>query len=200
LSELRQVLVRVEQTTKSKLRTDGGVWVEQLLTATPRAAMDATLETGGVTEPVAPDAMGMNAAAAAAFARRYGLTEGRGPMPGPAPPVAEMAPAPPPEAGVPGAVPGEIPGAVPGAETAPADTNLVSALTITFRAVSLKTVSGQPDADKGIAYTVEQELRNSVWFDPDPRQTRTTSDVTNDEQTGTFTFSVVARLKQPFNL
>ena len=36
LSELRQVLIRVEQTTKSKLRTDAGVWIEQLITAAPR--------------------------------------------------------------------------------------------------------------------------------------------------------------------
>src|SRR5208283_2343783 len=36
LTELRQVLIRVEQTTKSKLRTDAGVWIEQLITAAPR--------------------------------------------------------------------------------------------------------------------------------------------------------------------
>ena len=36
LTELRRVLIRVEQTTKSKLRTDAGVWIEQLITAAPR--------------------------------------------------------------------------------------------------------------------------------------------------------------------
>ena len=73
-------------------------------------------------------------------------------------------------------------------------------MTMTFRAVSLKTVSGQADADKGIAYAVLQELQNSPLFDPDPQETQTTSDVTNDEQTGTFTFSIVAKLKHPLKL
>src|SRR5512137_1567375 len=40
LSELRRVLIRVEQTTKSKLRTDAGVWVEQLTTAALRQQGD----------------------------------------------------------------------------------------------------------------------------------------------------------------
>jgi hypothetical protein len=37
-------------------------------------------------------------------------------------------------------------------------------------------------------------------FEPDPQETHTTSDVINDEQTKTFTFSVVARLKRPLKL
>jgi hypothetical protein len=69
-----------------------------------------------------------------------------------------------------------------------------------FRAVSLKNVSGQADADKGIAYTVLQELQNSPLFDPDPLETRTDSEVMPDEQTGTFTFSLIARLKRPLKL
>ena len=192
LSELRRVLIRVEQTTKSKLRTDAGVWIEQLLTAAPRAEGEATPGAGGGTMPVAPDALGGDAAAAAAFNRRYGLAEGRGAMPAPPPPVAEQAPVPPPDGAAPGGVP------APGPVTA--DTNQVATLTITFRAVSLKSISGEPNADKDIAYAVEQELRSSPLFNPDPQQTRTTSDVSNDEQTGTFTFSVVARLKDPLKL
>jgi len=113
-------------------------------------------------------------------------------MPAPPPPVAEQAPVPPPDGAAPGGVP------APGPVTA--DTNQVATLTITFRAVSLKSISGEPNADKDIAYAVEQELRSSPLFNPDPQQTRTTSDVSNDEQTGTFTFSVVARLKDPLKL
>ena len=115
-------------------------------------------------------------------------------MPMPQPPVAEQppAPVPPPE--------GAVPGAIPAPGLATADTNQVGSVTITFRAVSLKGTSGQPDADKGIAYAVEHELRNSPLFESDPQQTRTTSDVSHDEQTGTFTFSVVARLKKPLKL
>jgi hypothetical protein len=80
------------------------------------------------------------------------------------------------------------------------DTNEVATLAITFRAVSLKNVSGQADADKGIAYTVLQELQGSPLFDSDPKETRTEGDVSNDEQTGTFTFTLVARLKRPLKL
>jgi hypothetical protein len=47
---------------------------------------------------------------------------------------------------------------------------------------------------------VLQELHNSPLFESDPQQTRTASDVTNDEQTGTFTFSIVAKLKHPIKL
>ena len=41
------------------------------------------------------------------------------------------------------------------------DTNEIATLTLTFRAVSLKDVSGQPEADKDIAYAVVQELQSS---------------------------------------
>jgi hypothetical protein len=93
-------------------------------------------------------------------------------------------------------------GTMPGVGAAPGmvDTNQIANLTITFRAVSLKNVSGQPDADKNIAYSVMQELRSSPYFDPDPQVTHTTSEVVNDENSGTFTFSVVARLKHPLKL
>ncbi len=196
LSELRRVLIRVEQTTKSKLRTDAGVWVEQLTTAALRQQGDATLGLGGGAVPVAPDSMGQDSAAQREFARRYGLEmRGGAPMAPPPmapPPVAEQAPVPPPDGGIPGGAPVPAPVAD--------DTNQVSKLTITFRAVSLKNVSGQADADKGIAYAVLQELQNSPLFESDPQKTHTSSDVTNDEQTGTFTFSIVARLKHPLKL
>ena len=101
------------------------------------------------------------------------------------------------------AEPPQAPQSPDGAAAAPqtkGDTNEIATLTLTFRAVSLKNVSGQPDADKGIAYAVLQQLQSSQLFDPDPQQTKTASDVTNDEQTGTFTFSIVARLKHPLKL
>ena len=186
LSELRQVLIRVEQTTKNKLRTDAGVWIEQLVTAAPRPEGEAT---PGLEAPPALGVRGpggADAAAREAFNRRYGL-EGRGMAP--AAPPAEPAPA-----------DGTTPGATPGRRKPKGDTNEVATITITFRAVSLKNVSGQADADKGIAYTVLQELQNSPYFDSDPQETRTDSDVTNDEQTGTFTFSLIARLKRPLKL
>jgi len=85
-------------------------------------------------------------------------------------------------------------------DAAVTDTNAVATLNLTFRAVSVKDVSGQADADKGIAYAMLHELQNSPLFDPDPQATRTASDVTHDEQTGTFTFSIIARLRHPLKL
>jgi type IV pilus assembly protein PilM len=196
LSELRRLLIRVEQTSKSKLRTDPGVWVEQLITAAPRTEGEGTPGMEGGPMPGPPGILGGDDATARAFRRRYGL-EGRGmmpgPMPAPAPPAAEQMPSPPPADGA-------APGVAPAPRKAKGDTNEIATLTITFRAVSLKNNSGQADADKGIAYSVLQELQNSPFFDPDPQETHTTSEVMNDEQTGTFTFSIVARLKRPLKL
>jgi type IV pilus assembly protein PilM len=185
LSELRRVMMRVEQTSKSKLRTDAGVWIEQLITAAPRQEGEGIPGQDAGAGPAAPGAGGMDRAAAAAFRRRYGLDGSRGGAAAPPPPAAD-APAPDAAAASPRKPKG--------------DTNEVATLTMTFRAVSLKDVSGRPEADKDIAYTVVQELQNSPMFDPDPQETHTTSDVTNDEQTKTFTFSVVARLKRPLKL
>jgi type IV pilus assembly protein PilM len=191
LTELRRVLIRVEQTTKSKLRTDAGVWIEQLITAAPRPEG----EGGPGPEPGAgpPTSGGMSEA----FLQRYGLRGRR--MPGTPPPAAEPTPTATPTEGA-------APDGTPGSPRKPkGDTNEIATLTITFRAVSVKDISGRPEADKDIAYAVVQEmlaakLQDSPLFDPDPQETHTTSDVINDEQTKTFTFSVVARLKHPLKL
>jgi type IV pilus assembly protein PilM len=196
LSELRQVLIRVEQTTKNKLRTDAGVWVEQFQTAAPRPEEESVVPAyGGFGYP------GMNPAAMEAFRRRYmmGGRMGMG-MPGaPAPPSQEealqkslQASATPPA--------GEAASGGPSSPTKPkGNTNEIATLTLSFRAVSLKDVSGQPDADKGIAFAVLQELQSSPFFDPDPKETKTDSEVAYDEN-GTFTFRIIARLKRPLKL
>ncbi|MGO8930552.1 MAG: pilus assembly protein PilM, partial [Limisphaerales bacterium] len=180
LSELRRVLIRVEQTTKTRLRTDAGVWIDRLLTATPRPEGEAA---PGLAQ--APSLASMEASAR--YRRRYGL-DGRPGAP-PPPPAEPAAPA---------------PGAAPDGSTSPkkpktGDTNEIATVTLTFRAVSLKDVSGQADADKGIAYGVLQELQGSPFFDPDPQETRTDSEVTYDEN-GTFTFRIIARLRRPLKL
>jgi hypothetical protein len=164
LSELRQVLIRVEQTTKNKLRTDAGVWIEQLITAAPRLEGEMTPGLEGVG---LPGRRGEDEN----FRKKLGLERG---MPG------DQASA--------------------DGTRSKGNTNEIATITMTFRAVSLKNVSGQADADKGIAYTVLQELQGSPLFDSDPKETRTEGDVSNDEQSGTFTFTLVARLKRPFKL
>jgi hypothetical protein len=127
----------------------------------------------------------MDGAAAEAFRRRYGLERGAAPAPPPAEPVAVA-----PEAGA--------PGGAPAARKAKGGTNEIASITIAFRGVDLTAVSGQPEANKGIAFDVLKELQNSPAFDAE--ETKTSTDVTPDAQTGTFTFSLVAQLKRPLKL
>jgi hypothetical protein len=192
LSELRQVLIRAEQATKNKLHTDAGVWIEQLTSAAPKPEGEGTPGMAPGLSPGPRVMSGAESAAQEAFNKRYGLEGGRrGPAAPPA--AAEPAPASP-------AADGSTPSATPGRRKPTGDTNEIATITLTFRAVSLRNVSGQADADKGIAYTVLQELQSSPLFDSDPQETRTEGDVSNDEPTGTFTFSLIARLKRPLKL
>lgn len=179
LSELRQVLVKVEQTTKSKLRTDAGVWIEYLTTTTPRPVEEAGPGLAAEPQQEAPSPDD-------AYARRYHLEQSAEPAPAGAMPVPRPST--------------DVPTDVPPDQMAPAGTNEVGTINLAFRAVSLKDVSGRADADKGIAYTVLQELQNSPLFDPAPQATRISSELTHDEPTGTFTFSIIAKLKRPLKL
>jgi len=126
---------------------------------------------------------GASAAATEAFRRRYGLAPPGAPA---APPAAEVPPSPDGTAGV--ARPRKGAGG----------TNELT-ITINFRAVSLTKVSGQPEADKAIAYSVLQELQDDPLFDKDGTSF-SDAGVASDEQTGTFTFGVIAKLKRPLKL
>jgi type IV pilus assembly protein PilM len=182
MSELRRVLIRVEQTTKTRLRTDAGIWVDRMVTATPGPEGEAA---PGLQPAPAPGGM-MDPR----FRARYGLDGRRGGAP---PPGAEPAPPPPGPPPADGAAPD---GSTPRKKPKTGDTNEIATVTLTFRAVSLKDVSGQADADKGMAYAVLQE---SPLFDPDPQETKTDSEVTYEEN-GTFTFRIIAKLRRPLKL
>ena len=73
LTELRRVLIGVEQTTKEKLRTDAGVWIEQLITAAPRPEGEATPGLEASPSPGARGPTAQDSATREAFNRRYGL-------------------------------------------------------------------------------------------------------------------------------
>jgi type IV pilus assembly protein PilM len=175
MTELRQVLMRVEDGMKAKVRADTGVWIEQFLTAAPR--LETEQPTTAAAEPV-PAAPVQNTAEMEAFRRRYGLAPGGEPAPPAAP-------------------------AAPSADTAaqagkkPRDTNEIATVTLIFRAVGLTQASA--DANKALAYAVLDEIRNSSLFDSDPQETRFEGEVSNEES-GTFTFEVIARLKRPLKL
>ena len=78
------------------------------------------------------------------------------------------------------------------AQTADAGTNKV--ITLICRAVNLSGVD--PSANSAIAYAVENEIKNSPMVDA--KATQLTGQITPDDATGTFTFTVqVVPLKPP---
>ncbi|HLZ53745.1 MAG TPA: hypothetical protein VKS19_04625, partial [Verrucomicrobiae bacterium] len=90
---------------------------------------------------------------------------------------------------------GPAPG--PGAaNTGPAQTNQAGAITLVCRAVSLSSVD--PAANSDIAYTLENELQASPYFDP--KATQLVGQINAEDVSGTFTFGITAVLKKPLNL
>jgi type IV pilus assembly protein PilM len=74
-------------------------------------------------------------------------------------------------------------------------TNQTGVITLVCRAVSLSSVD--PSANTTIAYALEDELRNSSYFDP--KATQLSGQITADDASGTFTFGVIVTLKNPLN-
>ena len=169
LAELRRVLARVEVSTKQKLGTDTGVWIEQF-TSRPGlgSAMDMSmLPPEGMRMPpfargeVMPD-----------LRRLRGIVEEGAPM---------VVPAPTPE--------GETPG---GVAAAPAkNTNEISTVTLVCRAVDV--ASGE--ARQAIPFALQAELSASSMFNP--TNTVLSPEVTPDGSGATFTFGVTLGLKRP---
>jgi type IV pilus assembly protein PilM len=205
LSELRQVLIRVEAATKTRLGAETGVWIEEInslraastLTGAegfgPPAAERPNFETG----PLTPEQE--------AFRKRYGLETPGAPQP--MLPAAELPAAPPGmESGVPGypdpgmpydpnAVPGD-PNAVAGT---PANPNEIATLNLVFRAVTLRKIvpsTSLPDTD--IVFAVDNELKNHPLFDAE--RTKLDGQILTDDTSGTFTFGVTLALKRPIKL
>ncbi|MGB7768838.1 MAG: type IV pilus assembly protein PilM [Verrucomicrobiia bacterium] len=85
-------------------------------------------------------------------------------------------------------------GPAPGANTS--QTNQMGAITLICRAVSLSKVDSAANSD--IAYTVENELQASPYFDP--KATQLTGQISAEDASGTFTFGITAVLKNPLNL
>ncbi len=85
----------------------------------------------------------------------------------------------------------------PGAVNATSpQTNQVGIITLVFRAVSLSSVD--PAANADIAYTVENNLQASPYFDP--KATQLVGQINAEDASGTFTFGMTAVLKNPLNL
>ncbi len=188
MTELRNILMKVENGMNADLRTDAGtgVWIDQFITAEVRQAGDQPADATATAAP--QNAAFASQAAAEAMYRRYGIR---------APGMRPIAPAP----------AAETPGAAPGAEGATGTeatavkkrtvgTNEVASIDITFRATSLKAI--RPDANKQIVYAVLGEIQNSPLFDRE--YTGVKSNISEDEAPGTFTFGITVGLKRPFKL
>jgi len=185
LNEFRNILVKVESGMKSKLRTDTGIWIEQFITAAPRPDDTGAASTEPAEGEVSPDAA--RAAAQAAFMRRYGLVmRGSGGMmanPNPQGGAGETSTAATPTPGT--------------ARKKKGDPNDVSSITVTFRAVSLNSVSSE--ANKEIVFSVLNEIKNSPLFDPDYTDPDGKG-LSAEEAPGTFTFGFFVGLKRPLKL
>jgi type IV pilus assembly protein PilM len=177
LSELRTIMTKVEGGMKGKLRTDTGIWIEQFVSAAPRAEADATASPG----EAAPERSRSEAQAAAdeAFRKRYGLSR-----------TPRQAAAPTPEAVTVDATgaPARVKKAGPGE---------IASISVTFRAVSMTAAS--PEANKEIVYSMLNEIKASPlfdadWTDPDGKG------ISGEEPPGTFTFGITVGLKHPFKL
>ena len=200
MTEVRDVLIRVETGMKAKLRADTGVWIDSFLTTQYRTESDLSGAPPGMPAAEAAPAPAiptMSSAEAEMFARRYGIRPPGAPpgaAPAPAPvPAAEAPPVPSPEAPPP--VPGVDPTATAAAPT-PANTNEIAKVTVTFRAISLTKFS--PSANTETAFAVLNELRNCPMFDA--KETEFSGNISPDEPPGTFTFPVTIKLKRPLKL
>jgi len=180
LTELRGIMEKVEGGMKSKLRTDTGIWIEQFVSAAPRAELDMSGQPAADgAAPAAPSMDAARAAAAEAFRKRYGLNMRTAAAAEPAatetPTLDTGSPARKKKAG-----PGEV-----------------ASVTVTFRAVSLAAIS--PEANKEVVYAMLSEIKanplfDADWTDPDGKGIGT------EEPPGTFTFGITIGLKHPFKL
>jgi len=180
LSELRNVLMRVETGARAKFRSDAGVWIEKFITASETAEGDTSGAdaSAGVASPASP--MMGSKEANDAFRRRYGLMR-EGPAAAPPPPEAQPA-----DQGGGGIV----------AVKKKGSTNEVDTIDITFKAVTLASVSAS--ANNELAFAVRNELWNDPMFTKE--DTDFSSQITADEPPGVFTFRMNVKLKHPLKL
>lgn len=175
INELRQILLRVEGTTRAGLNAEPGIWVENFITAAPP---EGQMGLGMGAVPGQPSVTEAAAASRAAFNRRYGL---RGPS-----------------AEAPRAAAAATTTMVDttGVKKKSSDPNEVSSIDLTFRAISLAYV--QASANKDIAFEVLNQLQQSPMFDA--TNTVFSSSISAEEAPGTFTFKITAQLKSPLKL
>jgi len=173
LTNLRTLLIRVETGARTKFRSDAGVWIERFITA-PEVAEG---EPGAAPEGAAAAAPSTSRFDNEAFRRRYGLD---GVKSTPAP---EAAPA------------DQGGGGVPIVKKK-GNPNEIDTLDVTFKAVTLASVSASANSELG--YAVLNELRNDPMFVRE--ETDFVGGLTADEPPGVFTFRMTVKLRKPLKL
>jgi type IV pilus assembly protein PilM len=160
LVELRRLLIRIEQVGQQKLKAETGVWIETLLTVSPRSA------PAGPAPPTGP-------APAPGGMRPGDSAESDNPgRPAQAPPPAPVESAP-------------APAAAP-ETSAPAPEGEIHYITLVIRAVNLQNVVS--DANTTIIYTTENELKTSPLFEP--KGTQLSGSYVDEGATFIFPFTV----------
>ena len=194
LKTLRDAMIRAEDSSKRKLGSDTGVWIEQLTSTTPTVSTGE----GGLAEapsPMRPAAMDPEMAQSQRrFYERYGIPPPGGGARFPAP-----APPPPMESGgLPSAE--AVPVSADGSEVAPASNpDEVATVTLLCRAVDMTKIPGvTADANITVAYAVEHELKSNALFNP--TNTLLSPQLTPDDASGTVTFEVKLALNRPIKL
>ena len=176
-----------ERRTKSGLGRDNGVWIENFKPILPEGYLTPGYTYYEEETPrYNPYMMNMM------MMRRYfpqGMQGGAGGMPG-----------------MPGGMPG-MPGGMAGmtneasgdtadSKTSKVNTNEITNVSLTFRAVSL--LSAAPDANSKLVDVVEEQLKTSPFFLPG--DVKFEGKMTLDETNLTFSFNVNLKLKRPFKL
>lgn len=177
LAELRRVLISAEADTKKQLGTDTGIWIERI---TSMRTAYAGLPGQGNYSPIGPDSTVPQDLLEAR--RRY----------------LSGASANTPEVDRPVTMPGEYEAPpTPGSEMAGQPTAPTNApIVMVCRGVSLSQIKSSANSD--IAFAVQNQLQASPMFDP--QGTRLGPQITPDEASGTFTFTVTLALKRPLKL
>ena len=164
LAELRRVMIRTEQVTQQKLKTDVGVWIEQFITTAPAEGLE-----GGVTPPGGDANPRANPELMMMRRGMPGSPEGEGMM-------------------------GRRfqPEAAPVAAAPAQATNEVSTIRLKCRAVNLANVVS--DANTTIIYALQNELRASTnYFDAEKTEVIGTIVPDDTTGTFTFDVSVALK-------
>ena len=175
IRDIKGNLLRVEALHRRKLGTDTGLWVEQLTSFNPLSAGPADPNAPAAGAPPGLPGPGMNSAEMSAqqraFMERYGLSP-NGRRRGEEEIVRPAA-------------------ADPNAAGATSGTNDPNAITLVLRGVSLDHIA--PNANKDMAFAVENEFKASPLLDP--AKTALGPQITADETNFTFSFTMTLGLK-----